>query len=378
MTKKIKLLFFTPYAGYTGSEMMLWYLLSSIDKTKFEVKLIAGKKGDLLSEFPNTVDVDYLRTNTSLLYRIVNKILKKLNFTGLDERRILKLHTQFTPDFWYINTMAMYPIVDLAIKHQIKYFVHFHELLSQYASIGSQELQQTVTNAFCTVGCAEDVCANLKTLGSKRIQKQYECVDFSKIKTDPDKKLILREKHGIKITDFLIVMSGQRIERKGFDIFVETAIRLKNSAYHFIWLGASKNSGYEFFLERAIKEHGLKNITLLAPEHQDYYNYFNLADLFFLTSREDPFPLVMLEAAFLGKPILAFNSGGSKEFVIPTIGKLMKEISASVIDKEIEWMIQEIAKNTFVEENIQEHAKQYDAINQVRLFQNWLSELTKN
>src|SRR2546425_8840604 len=40
------------------------------------------------------------------------------------------------------------------------------------------------------------------------------------------------------------------------------------------------------------------------------------ADVFVLTSREDPYPLVCLEAAALEKPIVCFaNAGGASEFV---------------------------------------------------------------
>lgn len=47
-----------------------------------------------------------------------------------------------------------------------------------------------------------------------------------------------------------------------------------------------------------------------------YYDYLNIIDSLLLTSRQDSFPLVMIEANFLGKPILSFDSGGSTEFII--------------------------------------------------------------
>jgi len=45
-------------------------------------------------------------------------------------------------------------------------------------------------------------------------------------------------------------------------------------------------------------------------------DYFAAADVFALTSREDPFPLVNLEAATAEVPTVCFDeAGGSKEFV---------------------------------------------------------------
>jgi len=61
-------------------------------------------------------------------------------------------------------------------------------------------------------------------------------------------------------------------------------------------------------------------VLLLGAKSEDYYNYLALADGLVLTSREDPFPLIMIEAAALGMPIAAFNSGGVKEFVKEGMG----------------------------------------------------------
>lgn len=375
MSKKIKILFFTPYAGYTGSEMMLWYLLSGLDKNTFEVKLFAGKKGELLNDFPSDIEVDHARAGSHLLFRLADKLLKKFNLKGLDERRILNVHRRFSPHYWYINTMAMPSVAEIAIKNKIKYIVHFHELLTQYGSLSHEQLQNMVAQAELAVGCAEKVCDNLKVLGAKKIQKQYECVDFSRIQAKSQLNLSLREKLNIPASAFIIVMSGQRIERKGFDLFVETALRSLNEPYHFLWLGSSKHSGYEFFLENLIKEKKSNNITLLSPSQNDYYHYLDLADLFFLSSREDPFPLVMLEAAYLGKPILAFNSGGSAEFVTSEIGTILNTFSEEAIDAGIKHMHHQIKNKHYQLSLIQEHAKIYDAAHQIKLFQNWLSKL---
>ena len=51
-------------------------------------------------------------------------------------------------------------------------------------------------------------------------------------------------------------------------------------------------------------------------EAQDARSYFAAGDLFLLTSREDPFPLVCLEAADCGLPIVCFDkAGGMPDFV---------------------------------------------------------------
>ena len=45
-------------------------------------------------------------------------------------------------------------------------------------------------------------------------------------------------------------------------------------------------------------------------------DYFRVYNVFLLTSKEDPFPLVCLEAAALKKPVICFKrSGGMNEFI---------------------------------------------------------------
>ena len=47
-------------------------------------------------------------------------------------------------------------------------------------------------------------------------------------------------------------------------------------------------------------------------------------DVFALTSREDPFPLVMLEAAAAGLPLVCFaQGGGTPEFALPDAGYMV-------------------------------------------------------
>src|SRR5690606_2041009 len=60
---------------------------------------------------------------------------------------------------------------------------------------------------------------------------------------------------------------------------------------------------------------GLEDRVHFVGEVVDPVDLFSQLDAFCLTSREDPFPLVMLEAAGTGAPIVSFPNGGVVEFV---------------------------------------------------------------
>lgn len=65
-----------------------------------------------------------------------------------------------------------------------------------------------------------------------------------------------------------------------------------------------------------IEKSQLTKYVHFLGEQKDPLKYFAACDIFLMVSREDPFPLVCLEAATLEKPIICFDrAGGMKEFV---------------------------------------------------------------
>jgi glycosyltransferase involved in cell wall biosynthesis len=65
-------------------------------------------------------------------------------------------------------------------------------------------------------------------------------------------------------------------------------------------------------------------------------SYYDASDIFLLTSREDPFPLVMLEAASRSLPIVCFaNSGGAPEFVEKDAGLIVPDFNTDKMAEEV-------------------------------------------
>ena len=110
--------------------------------------------------------------------------------------------------------------------------------------------------------------------------------------------------------------------RKAPDLFIQLAgtvrrrrAELGNRA-HFVWVGG-ENQGPNFgALWHDVELSGLADCVHFVGTQANPSPYFAIFDLFALVSREDPFPLVMLEAASFGKPVVCFDgAGGAKEFV---------------------------------------------------------------
>jgi glycosyltransferase involved in cell wall biosynthesis len=101
-------------------------------------------------------------------------------------------------------------------------------------------------------------------------------------------------------------------ERKGTDLFVETAIKVcrQHPTVEFVWLG----DGEPFGLWQADVERAGQQKRILFPGYVDAgYMLLRRASLLFLSSRDDPFPLSVLEAMCLGRNVVVFDVGGAPE-----------------------------------------------------------------
>jgi glycosyltransferase involved in cell wall biosynthesis len=113
---------------------------------------------------------------------------------------------------------------------------------------------------------------------------------------------------------------------------------LPDAKLSFTWKGvAAASAAYEHLMQD-IRNAGLQQVVELAPANADMASFYASIDLFLLTSREDPYPLVVLEAASYGKPTICFEgAGGAVEFVAHDAGTVVPFVS-------VEEMAQAIAR----------------------------------
>jgi len=125
------------------------------------------------------------------------------------------------------------------------------------------------------------------------------------------------DKIGIPKDSFIVGACGGLGWRKGSDLFLKVAKYLsEHKKVVFIWIGIDETQANycEFVYE--IKKLNLKTQVFTVPYEKDINKYYQIMDVFLMTSREDPFPLVNLEAMTNGVPVICFkDSGGSEELV---------------------------------------------------------------
>lgn len=141
-----------------------------------------------------------------------------------------------------------------------------------------------------------------------------------------NKKTLHSEKKEISDT-FIVGGCGTVDWRKGADLFLQVAkelfLKRPNTNVIFRWKGASNNLDL-MRLQYQIKMTNLTEKVFFELVSDNLDSFYQEIDLFLLTSREDPYPLVILEAARFGKPSICFYEVcGSRDFIIKSGGGIV-------------------------------------------------------
>lgn len=326
---KQRILFFTPFASRTGSEMMLLYIIQKIDRNRFEIGIVSFADGELLKELPSDVKIFIAPGN----YSIFQKIQFHFGYNPTNEY-LRKVGKEFQPDFWYVNTTMLPQAISIAKEFPVKTIAHVHELPLSYAHLSKKDVETIMQSPDLVIGCSQVTCNAIQNAGSKRTALLYSFIDSEKVKIDPARSSQLRKKLGIADSDFVWVLSGMTSERKGFDLLPDIADELNDPHVHLVWVGEKLDDGLVYYTEQKLsRSTSQTKVHLVGKQKEDYYNYLNIGNGFLLTSRQDPYPLVMIEAALLKKPIVSFPSGGVVEFIQQGMGITTEDISVKQLVK---------------------------------------------
>lgn len=364
-----KILFVTPTGGRTGSEMMLWYYLNYLKSTPTETIVYAKRKGELVGE-NSPADFTYVSNKKdSFLYGIYEGVYNKIKHHVPDITQLKHIHKKHQPDFWYINTIIMPEMAALAVELGVPYVLHVHESITVYNDLRAEETKLMLSNAAKIICCSEASRKYLTRMGYET-EVSYSFIDKDLIHITQN-PADLRRQLNIPADAFVWAMSGMMSVRKGYDLIPEILEKLPENAY-IVWIGRKNPTGIWHYIERSVAQNNL-NFVHVPPQAEQYYNYLNIADGFVLLSREEPLGLVLVEAAYLQKPIVGFNAGGIEEIMQEGMGALVEGMNTS----ELVERMKAIQKGTlpFEKEKLRRRALDFDKSKQIENWQRIITHL---
>lgn len=324
----MRILFINSVCSRNGSTLMLLYFLEWLNKKcpTYKIDVISVTGGTLVKEFDKVADKHYKPfVQKNIFYKIIRGTLRKLKLIKIDSglfydyeiNKIIK--NQY--DLIYNNTIFNIKFSNYLknICQNTKLIVHTHEMENFIKSVYSDfdKISIQVDWFICASNAVKkDLFKNWN------IQNSNVIYELSKFETKNSKK---------KINNDIVVISGsgRGAHRKGLDLFIKTCknLLLKSNGtinFKFQWLGYL-TIDEKTLHENIVKEHNLESYFSFLDEREDTSSYFTETNIFIMSSREDPFPLVCIEAANYGIPIFLFNKTTGTQEVFEDLNYLIAQ-----------------------------------------------------
>jgi glycosyltransferase involved in cell wall biosynthesis len=300
----------------------LRWLQANDSELQFGVSVVDG--GPLLADFRAITNTDVLRRPPGIPGRLVRRLLGDQRLMRAEDDAFARRARRGGYDLAYVNTVVPRREMIALGRLGIPIICHVHELDSAVAQwLGEEGLSPVLPYVShfiaASAGVGEYLGSRWKIPETKiTVVHSFTNLDLSAADFSEQRRT-LRSTLGLSDDDVLIGNCGTLDWRKGADLFVQVARvvtdRLSGRRAHFIWLGVDRSSADCRRFVHDMRTCGLSDTITLMESRPNPAEVFAAMDIFALTSREDPFPLVMLEAANMSLPLVCFGaSGGGPEF----------------------------------------------------------------
>lgn len=229
----------------------------------------------------------------------------------------------------YANTGTLGPLLASVDLGRTPVLCHVHELgFSLEVVVGRQTLALLAPRVHHWVACTQgvrDVLVKAHGIEPARVDVVPESIPAVALSQRAVDRDAVRAHLSLPSDTFVVVCCGTLDWRKGADLVVALLQALRSAfegrGFHLVWVGASPTRIEAMRLAYELDRSDLNAHVRLLDVVADPSPVFACGDAFALLSREDPFPLAMLEAAACGLPIVGFaGSGGVSEFVVEGMG----------------------------------------------------------
>lgn len=320
----IPLLFVSHDAARAGSQIYLLEVIRSFSKMpELEIYLIICKGGELRADFEHFAHVFEVQGHSQSERCEESIIVDAVRAIGE------------SPGVVICNTVATGNVAKALNDIKLPVISIIHELPTTIKTLGEHNLRDAIDSSEAVIVVSEfvknaliesfdipDDRLTVLVTGIAGWQPESEAGDGGARRR-------IFERYGLPDDAALILGCGSIHHRKGTDLFVQVArdVILDHGLDHayFLWVGGDEQGPlFRSWCKHDIAASELPGRVLFAGQQDSTVDYYLAADAFLLTSREDPFPLVNLEALARGLPIVAFRgAGGAEEALADDAGILV-------------------------------------------------------
>ena len=285
-------------AAMADAQVLVVNLLRQWRKRRpFPVRVICVRDGELRGEFeecfPTLVLTDFAADG--------------------EKDRALSEFLKGTPRLIYSSTVVNGPLLAQLCSLRATIVTHSHELQTSIERSAPGEIMAaTLEHTDFFLGGNSKVAENLASTHGvpwDRLEVVYGFIEPWEERHEPDSvaKTAMRHELDIAVGDVVVFGCGTTDWRKGPDLFLQIA-RLAcshDARLKFIWIGGDASP----FMEK-VRSAGLEGHVSFVGNRRESRRYYYVGHIFLLCSREDPCPLVALEAANARLPVVCFAGAG--------------------------------------------------------------------
>ena len=342
-----RVLFVCHDASRTGAPLMLlWLVRGLLAHPSVEAHVAILRDGPLREDFEALCPTETWRPSrpTPWQQRLAAKVSRR-PLTVDPDAWLAEIVERIRPDVLYLNTLVVgYALGHLA-SHRMPPAVisHVHELGPSLTMMSTPELvQRQLALSTLVVACAEPVRSYLVARHHVAAERcallpegfplaMAQPIDSSTF--DPQTRAVVKAMAEEKNKGtFLFGCLGNPIPRKGVDLFPlllrECLDVFGDLAFRGVWVGCGEGSAAHASLLWDLHRLGLEERALVLPGLPKGPAAIGQLDVFTLLSREDPFPIVVLEAGAQGIPTICFEGSGG----IPDLARREAVVAVPYLD----------------------------------------------
>ncbi len=218
----------------------------------------------------------------------------------------------------FIRTLAKAGLRSVSLVHEMAGMIremHLEDGAKAIAESAEKVVfaSEAVRGSFATIAEPDPAKARIRPQGIYRRNRLIGDV--------PTARRILREQFGLPEDARIVLGVGYADLRKGVDLFVRVGLTVAAARpdTHFFWVGKFEGDVRES-IERLLAESPCGSRVHFVGFSDTPDIYFAGANVFVLTSREDPLPTVSLEAMDAGLPVVCFDGSGGVPEIAAKLG----------------------------------------------------------
>ena len=340
-----RVLFVSHEATRTGAPVLLLHFLRWLrTNTGIDFEVVLRRGGELSAEFAALAPVWHAEATTGRLARTTMRVARRLGLrASLDDVHIGRMVRQMSHRRFgvvYSNTFTNGAFVSRLGVLGCPVVTHVHELESNILRPGEENLRLVKAQTSRYIACAEAVKSNLIVrhgIEPDRIDVIHGFVATRALTAAQRAQARARTRLELAIPEgaWVVGAAGTPNWAKSPDLFVQLAYAMHRRRparpVHFVWVGGWQDHRLAE-LRLDAQTAGVGDIMHFPGTRPNATEYFCAFDVFALVSREDSYPLVCLEVASLGTPILCFDrAGGGREFVEDDCGFVLPYLEVEVM-----------------------------------------------